>query len=403
MDIIELSSIFISKIRSLETKRNFVEKIKENLEKGVLLTGVRGIGKTTSVLQVLMEFGTEKALYLPADHPLVLNNGIYSSYEEALRSLPELNVIAIDEVTQYPKWEKEVKAICDEERVKLIVSGSSSISIEKEAGDLKRRLVRIKAGYMSFKEFLSFNRVKVENVRLGELLENPVRFADISSKVERYFRKYLFFGGFPLFKKFGERSTELIFEVINRIIEYDMPKAVKLESIPRVKKLVYKLALSKPGEFSFESMSREIGASKDFVYRAVDALSKLDVLRIVEASRSGLRKAPKVMFAHPNLRYAIASYLGEEPEIGALREEAVAFKLDELGLSPKYIAGMRKNPDFVVKLNKKKVVFEVGGKSKGKSQIAGFDRGYIISEGFSGGSIPIWLFMLAEPTKNLSF
>ncbi len=354
---------------------------------GVIFLGLRGIGKTIAMLQFLGNF--RERLYIPADHPVFAVNGIYESFI-SVNSDFDIKVVGIDEVHKVSGWENEVKAIVDEFPEKfVVVTGSSSPKILEGAGALKRRMIIRFVSPMSFEEFLEFRGIEFEKIPLSELLRNPVNYIP-SEEVEREVPDYLGYGGFPIFVENLKDVHELIFSSIMRVIEEDLN--LNLEQKYRYKKFLYFLALSKPGEMSYESLSRNLGVGRESVYIMVEKLSEAGVIRKVDAFSSS-RKMPKLMFAHPSMRSSICRILGEEPDIGALREEAVAFKLNQLGLNFWYVRGMRKNPDFVVKIGNKYVAFEVGGRGKGTYQLRDFDEGYVIG-GVGKKKIPFASFLL---------
>ncbi len=107
----------------------------------------------------------------------------------------------------------------------------------------------------------------------------------------------------------------------------------------------------------------------------------MKILRVVTPMASGsaiVRKEPKLLLYHPNLRYAISNELGVEASRGALREEAVLFALEGLGIRFGTIKGLgRRKPDYLLEDG---TVIEIGGEGKGRSQARGFEKALVIRE-----------------------
>ncbi len=105
-----------------------------------LLVGQRGVGKTTAIVQYLLDctsgdFLDESILYVPVDHFLLGETAIYSIAEHF--NMMGGKILALDEIHKYPNWSQELKSIYDTfPKLKLIVSGSSALQIHKGSHDL---------------------------------------------------------------------------------------------------------------------------------------------------------------------------------------------------------------------------------------------------------------------------
>ena len=92
-------------------------------------------------------------------------------------------------------------------------------------------------------------------------------------------------------------------------------------------------------------------------------------LRPYSPSTAMLRTEPKLLFSHPNLRYAVCSKLGVEPNLGAIREEHAVYNFKRLGYEAFTVKGIVKSPDYIIKKGKKIMLIEIGGKGKSKKQL----------------------------------
>jgi len=113
----------------------------------VEITGSRGVGKTTLLLQRARELNhqvTGQALLVSLDDPWFYNHSLIDTAAEFHRNGG--SVLLLDEVHKYPSkhpefdWSSEVKTIYDRfPSLKVIYTGSSVLRLYKGLGDLSRR------------------------------------------------------------------------------------------------------------------------------------------------------------------------------------------------------------------------------------------------------------------------
>src|SRR5699024_10278290 len=127
-------------------------------EKLLGLKGLRGVGKTTLLLQYLACAypQKEKALYVTADHPWFYQNSLFSLAEEWYKYNGQL--LLIDEVHKYPNWSRELKLIYDGfPKLQVIFTSSSALDLYRGEADLSRRLITQTLPGLSFREYLAFH------------------------------------------------------------------------------------------------------------------------------------------------------------------------------------------------------------------------------------------------------
>ncbi len=151
------------------------------------------------------------------------------------------------------------------------------------------------------------------------------------------------------------------------------------EKVYAMNRILAFLATSDPGELSVNTLASITEMSKGVVYELLGALEEMKIIRIVRPYGRGaklVRGSPKMLFYHPNLRYAVCNELSVEPSIGALREELAVFSLVSRGYRVYTMKGLKKSPDYYV--SNLRLVLEVGGKGKTRKQIKGFKNARII-------------------------
>jgi len=354
-------------------ERFIVDTIKKRIHfhepRIILLKGLRGVGKTTVLLQLFNSMNN--SIYFSADHPIIKEFGLF----EVCKRLIEkggYKILLIDEVHKPLHWWEDLKVISDEyPKVKMILSGSSSIALHI----LERRAITLTLSPMSISEYLYLSTGKMITAK-NEWKDwrHSAKFVAINN-IESEYWKYLKFGGFPTVFKMKEYDFyETVYSSMLKSIREDSVTYLTLshKKINAMEKLVNIVALSKPGEFSYTSIANKTGIGKSTVYEIVDVLIKLDLmifLRPYSTSTAMLRAEPKLLFSHPNLRYAVCNKMGIEPNLGAVREEYAVYNFKRLGYNLFTIKGMVKSPDYIVKKGKEFILIEIGGKSKTNKQL----------------------------------
>jgi len=356
------------------------------------ILGSRGVGKTTFILQYLKELdiALEKKLYFSVDHFYALNYSLYEIAEVFSREGGE--VLAIDEIHKYPNFATELKSIYDTFELKIIFSGSSAITLENAKVDLSRRAVLYRVSGLSFREFLEFETGEVfPSYNLQEILQNHTDFAyAITEKIKpfEYFRNYLEYGYYPFYKQNINLYSQKLSEVLNIVLESDLPMIFKIESanITKLKKLLAMLCQSKPYDLNISKLSQKIEINRGTLYNYLAYIEAGHLTKMIRQKAKGdsvFSKPEKLYLNNTNLSFSYC----ENSEKGINRE---IFFTNQL--SYKYSIHYSKIGDFLVD---EKYTFEIGGKSKNFKQIKDIENSYVVADdieiGF-GNKIPLYLF-----------
>ena len=107
----------------------------------IAITGARGVGKSTMILQYLKEQASDcKFLYISADHTYFSTHSLVEVADEFSKDAGHL--LVIDEVHKYSDWSRELKQIYDTHPdMRVIFSGSSILDIMDGVADLSRRVL----------------------------------------------------------------------------------------------------------------------------------------------------------------------------------------------------------------------------------------------------------------------
>jgi predicted AAA+ superfamily ATPase len=136
--------------------------------------------------------------------------------------------------------------------LKVVFSGSSLLQIAKQKGDLSRRAIIYNLHGLSLREYINFiHKNEYPAYPLETILTDHQQIVDDvcrKFKILKEFRNYLQVGYYPFFLE-GEALYKFkVREVINHILEVDLPCVNRIEprQISKIKKLLYLLATGVP-------------------------------------------------------------------------------------------------------------------------------------------------------------
>jgi uncharacterized protein len=364
-------------------------------EKLLGIKGLRGVGKTTLLLQHIQSPSNQstKKLYVTADHPYFYKSSLFDLATLFYAYSGEL--LVIDEVHKYANWSRELKLIYDGfPNMKVIFTSSSALDLYRGESDLSRRLVTQNLEGLSFREYLSLMEgVTFQKLSLEEILENHVEITKtITAKIHplSFFHKYLEIGYFPAIQK--TQSSEMkvkLFQTINTVLESDLAfsKDYSPVNILKIKKLLGVIAVTVPFEPNISAIAAKLGLGRNTVYSFLAHLQDAKIIRLINKPNRGinyLQKPDKIYFDNSNFAFA----LQEDPNKGTIRETFFANQL----ANSNHKVELSEKGDFLVN---EAWTFEVGGKTKQSDQIKSTENSFLaiddIEAGF-GNRIPLWLF-----------
>ena len=161
------------------------------------ITGPRGVGKTTMILQFIKEnLDTKRALYVSADDIYFSENKLIELASDFYKNAGEY--LFIDEIHKYENWSLELKNIYDAlPGLKVIFTGSSVLDILKGSSDLSRRAIIYSLQGLSFREYLNlFHNFNFRAKSLDEIIQNNTTLEGIDHPLP-FFKDYLKRGYYP--------------------------------------------------------------------------------------------------------------------------------------------------------------------------------------------------------------
>ena len=352
------------------------------------ITGARGVGKSTMVLQYIKEqMSGLRCLYVSADHTYFSTNTLVSVADEFSKDGGQLFVV--DEVHKYGDWSRELKQIYDTHPdLRVIFTGSSVLDIMEGVADLSRRVLHYRMAGLSFREYLRlFHNVETSSFSLEQILAGKAEVNGVLHPLP-YFRQYLSEGYYP-FAIEGDFPMRMQ-NVITKTIESDIAQYAELKATTakKLKKMLAVVSTLAPYKPNYDALSTEIGISRNSVQDYLLLLEKAQMIGQLRDDTGGMRglgKVEKVYIDNPSLMTVLS---GGKAEVGNLRE---TFFYNQMRVENDVISS--RQSDFMIG----KYTFEVGGKKKGKKQIEDIPDSFIVKDDIEfaqGNIIPLWAFGL---------
>lgn len=361
----------------------------------IAIRGSRGVGKTTLMLQYIKlnyPAGSREVLYCTLDSIFFSNHTLQDLIEKFY--LQGGKRLFLDEVHKYPTWSKELKEAYDlYPTLQIVFSGSSLLNILQADADLSRRCLPYNMYGLSFREFLMFYKnIEIPTYTLQDILENPAEICIHMNNLCRpvqMFNEYLHEGYYPFFTGNREDYYISIENVVNLILEQEMPLLCGIDPayVRKLKALLGILAASVPYEVDISKLAGTIGLTRNSVISYLQSLDKGELLKLVYSdllSVKKMQKPDKIYLQNPNLLYAIAT---SPVQIGTARE---TFVVNQLSVNHEVEYG-KSHGDFVIDHT---YTFEVGGADKSFKQIANIPNSYILADNLefpTGKRLPLWI------------
>lgn len=359
------------------------------------IKGARGVGKTTMLLQHILENyeDIDETLYASMDDLWFATHTLMDLVDWADRH--GITRLYLDEVHRYKTWSETLKNIYDSyPDMRIIYTSSSLLAMDNGKVDLSRRQTLYTLQGLSFREFLEFENVyRMPPLSMEVLLHDHVKIAmnitkDI--KIEPLFEAYLEHGHYPFYKEERDDFFAHLQEIVSVVIDNDLPAVENMsyETIQKTKRLLMIISEHVPFEPNMSELWKQLATNNELGLRMLYSLDKAQILSLLtEKTKSYkyLYKPDKIFVNNTNLMHALCPHV----EIGNARETffqnqmAVAHKVNTPNKGDFFVDGQ--------------YLFEVGGKNKTFDQIKDVPNSFLAIDdtevGFAN-RIPLWMFGL---------
>ncbi len=341
----------ISKEKAKEYLRFIFKEIKDLVKyrQIIILTGLRRVGKTTLMYQIIKELlkkiKSEKILYFSFDEKVVEPIEILKEYGKLtdVNWKEEKIYVFFDEIQRLKDWSLKIKQLYDSlPNIKIFVSGSASLIIESDViKNLAGRYFLREIPTLTLKEFFElYFQKKLDNFELYRY--------DIEKIFPYYIKR-----PFPEIVRWKDekRVYEYIKElVIDKVVKIDIPEIFDKVRINLLSVLIEEF-FSNPGEIlNMDSLSSSLRVHKTILEKHINYLRFAKMIKLIKNYRPSIRATSrKLRKVYPyNISLCFPFY--PDLEKGEIYESLVA----SLDIENYWRKG-NKEVDFI-KLDKKKII-----------------------------------------------
>ena len=353
------------------------------------IKGSRGVGKTTFLLEYAREYfgkNNRECLYINLNHFYFTERSLTDFVAEFRAKGGK--VLLIDQVFKYPNWSRELRYCYDNyPDVRIVFSGSSVMRLKEENPDLSGYVKSYNLRGFSFREFINLmTGSSFPSFTLEDILVDHKHIAESICKEVKpiaFLHDYMHHGYYPFFLEKRNFSENLL-KTMNMMLEVDVLyiKQIEQSYLPKLRKLLYLLAISAPCAPNVSQLSKDIETSRATVMNYIKYLTDARLINMLYQEGDSFPKKPaKVYMNDTNLMYPIRPMAVNHQ---ALRE---TFFYNMLHKDNKLNVGT-KSANFLVE---RKHQFKVEESQKGRTN----PDFYYAVENIEIGSdniIPLWLF-----------
>ena len=396
----------------------------KNVNRYLVLPGIRDVGKTTLLFQVYEYLFKEKnvppknILYISCDRLKKFGDidilETVSSYlnifhNSIIETVREPIFLLIDEAQYDKDWALSGKIIFDASKnIFMIFSGSSALKLSYNA-DSARRLLNIPIYPLNYSQSLKLKYGDFDDENISSMIRTLIfegkmeKMDEISSKILSIYagfydfdinewENYLQFGGFPsAFYQERYEITKKLIDMVYKVVTIDMAtiEGINSQTQTLAFQILYFLAFQNPGEISKGSLANLFNSNPNQIDRVLNILEKTQLIFHIEPFTSSAKrttKPNKYFFATSSLKHNIALDLGNASledrtaYMGKLLENFVASSFLNLDNRKDEVYKIyyddrkkrknEKNVDFIIQRNlQRPIPIEVSCGKKDKSQI----------------------------------
>ena len=404
-------------IKLKEHADNFLNTNLEYYNRFIMMSGLRGVGKTT-ILYQLYDYLT-KQKNVPEDNIFYLDvHDLKSVYDTGIKEVFDLYLedihqtipagldkkifFFVDEAQLDENWADYARLLFNKTfNIFMIFTGSSALGLELNV-DASRRITKEQLLPCSFQEYLLLkHNVNLTKNNFRDLIlklnphtvdeamecENIIKkdMIQLDNDPELEFKKYIHSQSFPFALNISEISAHrLTNDMVERIVLDDLKHFASFNNGTNasILRLISYLATKKPGTTSSSSLAQSLNLNVRTVDSILEALEKSQLIFSISAYGSAgkiLNKPKQHFFLAPSIKsalnYRVGRYdLNHEKCYAVLVENMVASALNRLSDEPLQSLGLfydsnRKGVDFIVKNLDEVIPIEVGIGKKTKSQL----------------------------------
>jgi len=325
-------------------------------QRAVVITGMRRVGKTTSLHWLLEQVNSKNKIYLDLerlDQRAVFQEDNYDLVVNFLRNRgldsSQPMTVALDEIQYVPNLPSVVKYLSDNYQIKFLLTGSSSFYLKNYFTEsLAGRKVVFEMFPLTFGEFLGFRGVTYRTrEQFDEMYFDPYEF----ERLKDYYEDYVLYGGLPsvVLEERPSVRKDILNDIFSSYINIDVRTLADFQKMGELQKLLNVLALRIGNKVDMTKLSSVVGVSRPTLNQYLEFLEKTYVIARLPAYAGGDKPASlarKLYFCDNGIA-GILAQIGE----GALFENAVYNQLKRFGDLAYLAKGSEYEVDFVLHQN----------------------------------------------------
>ncbi len=323
----------------------FSEVIKEiDLRHITTIIGPRRVGKTVLLKQTVNRLiedniNPRNILYYSFDVPTIsqyCDNPIMDVFEYWYENIAKSGkrFFFLDEVHFIKDWYKWLKAIYDRyDDVKIFVSGSSSISIQKDIfAYLKGRIILHELFPLSFKEFLMFKGKEIDEINFESI--DAVEVDRICNKFKEDFDEYLLVGGIA--EWFEVNDVDKWFKILTglvtkKAIYEDISTLFGIKNIKTLENIFSFIVANQSRILSYEAINEIANLKHEILVNYIEYLkSSFLIIEILKFAgiKEQLKSKKKYLCIDQGLRNStLLEYEIKEDNVGFIIENVAGLHL----------------------------------------------------------------------------
>ncbi|MDI6769642.1 MAG: ATP-binding protein [Anaerolineales bacterium] len=320
----------------------------------VVITGMRRVGKTTTLRWLLEQVPSANKIYLDLerlDQRAVFQESNYEIVLDFLRNRgldPAAPlIVALDEIQYAPNSPSVVKYLYDHYGVKFLLSGSSSYYLKNLFSEsMAGRKVVFELLPLRFGEFLEFRGAPYRpRARLEEMRFDPYEF----ERLKTLYDEYLIYGGLPdvVLEARPAARRDILNDIFSSYINIDVRSLADFQKINELQQLLRLLALRIGNKLDMTKLASAAGLSRPTLVQYLEFLEKTYIIARLPAYAGGEKSVTlgrKLYFCDNG----IAGILAQISE-GALFENAIFNQLRPYGELAYLSKGSEYEIDFVLR------------------------------------------------------
>lgn len=327
----------------------------------LVITGMRRVGKTTTLRWLLDQLPTSNKIYLDLerlDQRAVFQEANYDLVLNFLQNrgldTSKPMVVALDEIQYVPNLPGVVKYLYDHYAIKFLLTGSSSFYLKNYFSEsMAGRKTVIEMFPLSFGEFLDFRGIAY---RKRAVMADMVFDAYEYERLKGLYDEYVRFGGLPdvVLEARLESKRDILNDIFSSYINIDVRAMADFKKIGELQRLLSVLALRIGNKLDLTKLSQVVGITRPTLNEYLDFLEKTYLIYRLPAFAGPDKSAAlgRKLYFRDN---GIAGILAQPGE-GPLFENAVFNQLASYGRLTYLSKGNEYEVDFILTSSSKEPI-----------------------------------------------